>query len=458
MTFLRFLPIIALATACLGASPNVVLIMADDMGYECISANGGESFTTPVFERIAREGMRFSNCYSQPVCTPSRIKLMTGKYNWRNYRKFARLEKGQKTFAHLMKEAGYATALTGKWQLWGGLDSPTFKSGTTVAEAGFDEHLHWAYPFELSADELGRYKAVRGLEGDGTSRFWQPALLKNGTYLHTSVDQYGPDMFSDFALDFISRHKDEPFFLYYPMVLTHSPFVATPHSDVINEKTKFKNDTKYFADMVAYTDYLVGRLIDHIDRLGLGENTLILFTGDNGNHRSLKSVLAGRVIHGGKALPPDAGTHVPFFARWTGEVPGGLVSDDLIEFSDFYATLADLTGQEFPTGEHFDGRTFLPQLRGGTGNPRDSIFVHYDRDPSLPTVPFPRVRFARTKRFKLYDDGRLYDVPHDWEEKRPLDQDALSAEARAVRDSLQRVLGSMPAWSPDNSGLQENAP
>ena len=109
----RSVLLVAVTLLPISAQPNVVLVMADDMGYECISANGGTSYSTPVFERIAREGMRFSHCYSQPVCTPSRIKLMTGKYNWRNYRRFGRMEKGQSTFAHLMRQAGYATGLSG---------------------------------------------------------------------------------------------------------------------------------------------------------------------------------------------------------------------------------------------------------------------------------------------------------------------------------------------------------
>ena len=449
--------ILIVATLCalpLLGKPNVVLIMADDMGYECISANGGRSYSTPVFERIAVEGMRFTHCYSQPVCTPSRIKIMTGKYNWRNYVRFAHMPKGQTTFAHLMRDRGYATALTGKWQLWGGPDTATFESGTTPDEAGFDEYMHWAYPFELSEAEMAEYGAV-GLPGTkGTSRFWHPAIIRDGEYVHTSMDDYGPEMFSDFALDFIERHQDEPFFLYYPMVLTHSPFVATPHSTTINEKTKFKSDPAYFADMVEYADYLVGRLIDRLDELGLAKNTLVLFTGDNGTHRSLESMLGDRVVKGGKAFPEDAGTHVPMFAYWPGQVPAGLVSDDLIEFSDFFATFADLTGWEMPVGEHFDGRSFLPQLLGGAGNPRDSIFVHYDRDPALETVQFPRVRFARTKRFKLYGDGRFYDVPHDWEEKQPLPETDHLRGASDIKARLRKVLNSMPTWKPNNAGIE----
>ena len=431
----------------LSAQPNVVLIMADDMGYECISANGGTSYATPVFERIARQGMRFTHCYSQPVCTPSRIKLMTGKYNWRNYFRFGHLEKGQTTFAHLMRQAGYVTGLAGKWQLWGGPDTPKHRSGMTPTEAGFDEHIHWAYNFELSDEEMERYGSAGPPGTKQTSRFWHPGILKNGKYLHTSVDDYGPDMFSDFALDFIERHRNGPFFLYYPMVLTHAPFVATPHSDTLTEQSKFKGSPRYFADMVSYTDFLVGRLLDRLVELGIAEDTLVLFTADNGTDRSLESRLGDRTVRGRKAYPEDAGTHVPLFAHWPGQVPAGLVCSDLIEFSDFFATLADLTQQALPAGDHFDGRTFLPQLYGGAGNPRDWIFVHYDRDPSKAVVPFPRIRFARTKRFKLYSDGRFFDVPHDWEEQRPIPTERAQPDALGIRAMLQRVLDSMPAWN-----------
>lgn len=440
----------ALAVLPLAAQPNVVLIMADDMGYECISSNGGASYETPVFERIARQGMRFSNCYSQPVCTPSRIKLMTGKYNWRNYRAFGRMEKGERTFAHLMREAGYATGLAGKWQLWGG--PPAAKSGMSPAEAGFDEHIHWAYNFELSEEELRRYASAGPPGSKQTSRFWHPGIIRNGKYLHTSTDDYGPDIFSDFALDFIERHRNERFFLYYPMVLTHGPFVATPRSDVVTNETKFKSDTKHFADMVSYTDFLVGRLIDHVRRLGIAGNTLVLFTGDNGTDRRIQSMLGERTVRGRKAFPEDAGTHVPMFAWWPGQVPAGLVSSDLIEFSDFFATLADLTGRPFRDHEHVDGRSFLPLLLGGAGEPRTSIFVHYDRDPSLDEVPFPRIRFARTKRYKLYSDGRYFDVPHDWDERSPIEMEDLTVEQSAIRLRLQRVLDSMPAWNPRGGG------
>ncbi|MCY4601094.1 MAG: sulfatase-like hydrolase/transferase [Acidobacteria bacterium] len=416
---------------------NVVLIMADDLGYEAIAANGGTSYKTPNLDKMAREGMRFTHAYSQPSCTPSRVKLMTGKYNWRNYRRFGHIEQGERTFAHLMKTAGYATAMTGKWQLWGGPTTPTHQSGMTPAEAGFDEHMYWAYDYELSAEELRNYRSVGPPRVGKTSRYWHPAILKNGRHVPASLDDYGPDMFADFAVDFIKRNKNGPFFLYYPMTLPHSPWVPTPSSKTLTDETKFKGGKEFFADSVAYADHLVGRLVKTLDDLGIGDDTLVLFTGDNGTSRSIESNLGEHAIQGGKGTTKDAGTHVPMFARWIGTVKGGAVNDDLIDFTDFYATLADLVGLSLPS--NVDGRSFLPQLRGQVPDPRDWLFMHYDKAAGGGPAP---VRFARTKQYKLYGDGRFFDVPSDREEQVPLE--TLTARVAAIRSMLQEALDQMP--------------
>ena len=375
---------------------------------------------------------------------------MTGKYNWRNHKRWAYLEPGQYTFAHFMRAAGYATGLAGKWQLWAperGVDAP---KGMKPDEAGFDEYMYWAYAIEMSPEDKRLYDEVR-LEAFGhpasrkTSRYWHPALLKNGQYVHTSADDYGPHLISEFALEFMETHKDEPFFLYYPMLLPHSPFVATPHSRQINARTKFAVSPANFAESVAYTDYLVGRLLDHLDVLGLAGNTLVFFLGDNGTHLRVTSVLANREIAGGKSFASEAGTHVPLLARWPGHTPARSVSADLIELSDFLPTLSDLVGSPLPQDEVFDGRSFLPQLRGEEGNPRESLFVHWDANP---TNSVPPLRFARSKRFKLYHTGLFYDMRSDWEERNPISTRNLPAQVAPIYDRLQSVLDSMP-WTND---------
>ena len=421
--------------------PNVVLIMADDMGYEVISANGGTTYQTPAFDRMAQEGMRFTNAHSQPLCTPSRVKLMTGKYNWRNYVDFARMEPGQYTFAHFMREAGYATGLVGKWQLWSSENTPVSASqgGTRPSEAGFDEYMHWAYGGELSPADKARYDAVR-FEAFGhpatrmTSRYWHPAIVRDGVYVHTSAEDYGPDLFSDFALDFIERHQDEPFFLYYPMVLPHWPFVSTPNSQSLTPQDKFDDRDEGFAGKVAYADYLIGRLLDHLDTLGLSNNTLVLFIGDNGTDGRIASGFELRTLQGGKDTTKDSGTRVPLLARWSGQVSAGRVSENLVDFSDFFVTLSDLAQHPLPASEIFDGQSFLPQLRGEKGNPREWLYMYYDKKPRGRRP----VHFARTERYKLYGSGAFFDVLNDWDEGRPLQ--SLTPQETAVRTLLQRVL------------------
>ncbi|MCG8584993.1 MAG: sulfatase-like hydrolase/transferase, partial [Pirellulales bacterium] len=183
--------------------PNIVLIMADDMGYECVSANGGAPYKTPHLDKLAEGGMRFTHCHSQPICTPTRVQIMTGRYNSRNYVKFGVLDPQEKTFGNMMRDAGYATCIVGKWQLKGGFEGPK--------NFGFDEYCLW---------QLTRRP----------NRYPNPGLEINGKEVDYKNGEYGPDVVTDYACDFMERNKDKPFFLYYPMMLPHWPFEPTPDS------------------------------------------------------------------------------------------------------------------------------------------------------------------------------------------------------------------------------------
>ena len=427
-------PAIALALAgslkrCAGAAPsnsgarakpNIVLIMADDLGYECLGCNGSTSYKTTALDELARTGMRFDHCYSQPLCTPSRVQIMTGQYNFRNYRAFGILDPGETTFAHLLRKHGYATCAVGKWQLYGS-DSEKRQSrgkGSTPQQAGFDEHCLW------QVDQR-------------QSRYRDPLIVENGTYLKDTKGKYGPDIFCDYALDFIERRKEQSFLLYFPMALTHSPFVPTPDSPDW-KKDEDKSNPRYFADMVACMDKLVGRIVAKLDELHLRENTLILFTGDNGTHRNIESRMGDAVVRGAKGRTTDAGTHVPFVANWKGTTPAAKVCDDLVDFTDFLPTLLATAGAEAPAHLKLDGHSFLPQLRGQPGRPRDWVFCHFFRNPGDPVQ-----RFARDKRWKLYQNGALFDVAGDPLEQRPIPADSADAEATAARARLQVVLDSL---------------
>ncbi|MEM7387462.1 MAG: sulfatase-like hydrolase/transferase [Verrucomicrobiota bacterium] len=268
LSLLGRLTVFLALTTILAAKPvNVVLIMADDMGYECVKSNGSTSYQTPHLDRLAREGCRFEHCYSQPLCTPSRVQIMTGKYNFRNYEEFGYLNPKEKTFGHLLKDAGYATCIVGKWQLNGlAYDLPGFDDGTRPLKAGFDESCLWQVT-------QGRSKG---------ERYANPLIETNGKIVDRDKEAYGPDVFCNYACDFIERNKERPFFVYYPMVLPHEPFVATPDSPEWKGGRRNKKEPRFFADMIAYTDKMAGRIASRLEILGLAENTLFIFTADNG--------------------------------------------------------------------------------------------------------------------------------------------------------------------------------
>jgi len=411
--------------------PNIILIMADDLGYECLSCYGSASYQTPVLDGLAQTGMRFENFHAQPLCTPTRVKIMTGRSNMRNYTTFGQFDFTERTFAHVMKSAGYDTCIAGKWQLTGrGVAGPY--------DAGFDEYCLWH---------------MTDVESNKGSRYRNPKIIQNGQWIEGLEDRYGPDVFCDYINDYIDRHKTGPFFLYYPMVLTHSPFEPTPDSPEWGQDVSNK---KFFVDMVEYMDKTIGRIVQKLDHLGLRDNTLILFTGDNGTNKSITSEMQdGGSIDGGKSLTTDAGTRVALVANWPGTVPAGQVCTDLADLSDIMPTIADAGGASLPGNVTIDGRSFLPQLRGEQGNPRDWLFCYYK-----PRANNPLKRFARDKRWKLYADGdytragQLFDVPADPLEQNPIGPGQGGPEAEAARIRLQAVLDAMQPGQDTLTGAQ----
>lgn len=401
---------------------NVVLIMADDVGYECFGAYGSKQYLTPRIDKLADTGVRFTHCYATPLCTPSRVALMTGKSNVRNYADFGVLLPDQYTFADLFRAAGYATVVAGKWQLQGSANVKGVPAGN-----GFDTYCLWNTPLTAR------------------SRYWNPSLDLNGKLKAVSEDDYGPDHFANFLIEFMEQNRERPFFVYYPMALPHTPFLPTPDSADRGSKDAQRN----FEDMVAYIDKLAGRIEDAIGRLGLSDQTVLIFTSDNGTHHDIRSHLDGRVIRGDKGAPTDAGTHVPLIVKGPALIPGGRVVDDLIDFADFLPTLAEMIGAELPGGLKIDGRSFWPQLRGQKGNPREWLYTYYFPRPYAKefNTPYqhPEVRFARDKRYKLYGDGRLFDVVADPAEEKPLRPEGDQARTSMVRKKLQGALDYMPA-------------
>ena len=408
--------------------PNVVLIMADDMGYECLSTYGSVEYKTPVLDSLAANGMKFSNCISQPLCTPSRVKIMTGLYNYRNYDYFGHLANDQYTFGNLMKDAGYKTCIAGKWQLNGLAyknEIPYWSDNMRPVKFGFDEYCLW----QLT------------IPGNKGSRYANPVIEQNGGFVDADSADYGPDIFADYVLDFIERHRDTIFFIYYPMVLVHDPFVPTPDSkDWLDESTRTRKDTSYFSDMVAYTDKIVGRISGKLKKLNIDNNTLLIFTGDNGTHYTIYSQMQDEIIRGAKGNTIEHGIHVPLIAYWPDEMKKGRVFDGLIEFSDFFPTFADLVGLE----SNVDGTSFYQLLAGGNYTSRETAFVHYDPRWGKRVNQY-RNQFVMTTEYKLYQDGKFYKYSEDNLEEEDLGT-ALSPEENETKEELQKQLAIHPQW------------
>jgi len=391
--------------------PNIVLILADDLGVEGLSTYGGE-YRTPNLDRLAREGVRFENAHATPLCTTSRTRIMTGQENHRNYEAFAYLAPSQITFGNVLKEAGYATAVVGKWQLSGnGLDG---RIGITPEQAGFDEsHLWQRYP-----------RDARG------SRYWGPTHVVNGTTV-IKEEGFGPDGELNFALDFIDRHKDAPFFLYFPMTLVHDPFVPTPDTlDAVGDHARWSG-------MIEYMDRQVGQLLARLASLGLDRNTVVIFAGDNGTNRKITSIRQGHSIPGGKGKPTVNGTHVPLIVRAPGIAPAGKVSEALFDFTDVLPTLADLAGAPLPD-RPLDGHSQVPVLTGETASVRDSIFMHY-----APVWQMDPARFVFDAHWKLYGDGRFVSVNSVSGVETELAVSNLKGEAAARYAEFRRTLDGM---------------
>lgn len=415
LAFLLLVPLAALHAADTPkpAKPNIILIMADDLGYETIGANGGTSYQTPVLDRLAATGVRFTHCYVQPLCTPTRVQIMTGRYNVRNYINFGNMDSRAVTFGNMLKQAGYATCIVGKWQLGRDVVLPK--------KFGFDEHCLWQHTRR-------------------PPRYANPGLEINGVEKDYKSGEYGPEIVNNYALDFITRQKDGPFFLYYPMMLTHSPYQPTPDSPDWDPKAqgeKVNTDPRHFADMVAYMDKLVGRLVTRLDTLGIRDDTLLIFVGDNGTGRGTRSMMGDRLVIGGKGSTTDAGMHVPLIVSWPGQAAPGTVCSDLVDSTDFVPTLLDAASVTSQAGLKLDGRTFLPQLLGAEGQPRQWIYSWYSpRQSANMTVR----EFAFNQRYKLYRSGEFFDLSKDLDEKQPLTVASLDGEAAAAAKLLQRAL------------------
>jgi arylsulfatase A len=406
--------------------PNIILIMADDMGYEALSSNGSESCKSPNLDKLAAKGVRFTNGFSNPICTPSRVKLMTGQYNVRNYVKFGWLDREQTTFAHQLKAAGYATAIAGKWQLGRDKDSPQ--------HFGFEQSCLWQHT-----------RSGRSKDGGKTidRRFVNPQLEFNGVEKDFTNGEYAPQICTDFICDFIDENKKKPFLVYYPMILTHCPFDPTPDSTDWDPKrlgsTTYKGDRndpqRHFRDMVAYADKAVGQIVAQLEKSGVRDNTLIIFTGDNGTDTPIVTPWNGTKVVGGKGTMSDTGTRVPLIASWpAGIQKPGRVVDDLVEFTDVFPTLCEVTGAKLPKNHPGDGASIVPVLRNqADARRKDWIYIWYRKQVMVRNKQYSFVANQDGSKAAL----TRYDSPFNGTK---LKDSALTKTERALREQFEATI------------------
>lgn len=396
--------LLAVTTAFAAAppKPNIIFILADDLGLDGVSCYGADKRKTPQIDKLAASGTRFETCYAAPLCGPSRCALMTGRYafrtgglqngSWRANGPGAK-SKDEKPMASILKSAGYVTGEAGKWR----------QVGETPKDWGFDEYC---------------------TDPTAGGWFWKTSYEKNGEQITTPQEHYNPDVIQQFSLDFIRRHKDGPFFLYYPMHLVHGPILRTPDS---------KPDTKeYYDDNIAYMDKQVGEVVAEVEKLGLREKTLIIFSADNGTALSYPTTIGGRKINGQKASLLEGGSRVPFIASWPGVTPAGAVNKNIINFTDMLSTFAELGGATLPEGFVYDSVSIAPQLRGETGKPREWAYVQLGAK-----------WFVREQGWKINESGELFDMSDAPFVEKPVSADSDTEASKAARARLTAVLANL---------------
>jgi arylsulfatase A len=384
--------------------PNVIFILADDLGIGNVSCYGSDKYKTNNIDKLASGGTRFTQAFTAALCGPSRALIMTGRYAFRNgstnQDACMKMPIAELRLAQTFKAAGYATSAIGKWgQLPG---EPN--------EAGFDDYLRF----------------------NGSGFYWNKNKSKGGAYrangkeLKLGEKEYMPDLMHNQAVSFIKKNQTKPFFLYYSMVHVHGDIQPTPDSAA---------DSKdLYSDNILYMDKLVGKLVAELDSLKLRENTLIIFMGDNGTAKGQDklSTIGGRNVSGVKGTMLECGGLVPMIANWPGKTPAGKVSANLVDSTDFLPTFADLIGTKLPENVIFDGNSLAPQLRGEEGKKRQFV---YNQLASM--------WYVRNAGWKLNQLGELYDMSGAPFTEKLVTVDNQDTNAKAARTTLASALAQL---------------
>jgi arylsulfatase A-like enzyme len=446
----------AAGTAVAREKPNLVWIMADDLGYGDLGCYGQKVIQTPHLDRIARAGLRFTQFYAgATVCAPSRSVLMTGQHHGRTRVRGnagglrQALRPDDVTVARVLQDAGYTTALVGKWGLG---DVGAAETGLPRKQgfASFFGYLNQQHAHNHFPDFLWRNEEKVPLPNKIVP------VGDNGAGYATTAVAYADDLFADEALKFVAANKERPFFLYWSMV--------TPHAN--NERTRALKDGAHVPDygpyadrdwpgpdkgqaaMITRLDAHVGRLLEHLQKLGIAERTLVIFTSDNGPHNESNHNLArfspSGPLSGIKRSLTDGGIRVPLIAWWPGTVPAGKESGHVGYFGDWMATAAELAGAKLPPGR--DSISFAPSLLGREDEQQRQEFLYWEfHERGFSQAALYQGRWKGIRERSPAAPIALYDLQNDIAEK--TDVAAQHPEIAAKLDAyLKTARSESPDW------------
>ena len=384
--------------------PNIIFILADDLGIGNISCYGSDQFKTPNIDKLASTGMRFTHGYTAPLCGPSRALILTGRQPFRtgttNQDRVGKLEPSKEIcLPSVLKTAGYTSLMVGKWSQF----------PLQPSDFGFDQYM--------------RFQA--------SGKYWntQPAnksYTKNGEIVPLLDGEYLPDLMHNQVVDFISKNKNKPFFAYYSMSHIHGEILPTPDS---------KPDSKdLYTDNINYMDKLVGKLVKALDSLKMRQNTIIVFMGDNGTaaEGASRATVQGKKLSGKKGDMLECGSLVPWIVNWKGGGQSGKVINDLVDATDWMPTFAALAGAKLPENVILDGKSFAPQLKGEKGTPREWIFMELGNQ-----------WYVREEKWKLNRANELFDMRNAPFEEILIPADSKDEISMSARQRLSAVLKSI---------------
>jgi arylsulfatase A-like enzyme len=440
--------------------PNIVFILADDLGWTDLGCYGSNYYRTPHIDRLAAQGMRFTNAYAAcPVCSPTRASILTGKYparlhltdfipgrkQWPTSKLLAapflqQLPLEETTTAEMLKPLGYRSASVGKWHLG---DAPF-----TPEAQGFDLNIAGTF---------------RGAPTSYFGPFDLPGLKDS------RPGEYLTDRLTEEALRFIEMNREHPFFVYLPHFTVHLPLQAKPDIEAkyraITNPANLQHNPTYAA-MIESLDDSVGRIVKRLDELGLTDNTVLFLNSDNGGlmyeTTSHDNVTSNRPLRAGKGHLYEGGIREPLIVRWPGVVKPGSICDEPVASIDYFPTIREICHIDPKETPVVDGLSLLPLLRNGTGVHHDALYWHYPHYSNQGGPPSGAIRAGNYKLIEFFEDNRLelYDLANDVGERHNLaaSEPARTAElhARLVawRKSVNAVMPQAnPAYDPRTADL-----